>query len=409
MKIDNLFSYKEKNYLYLERYVNDGSPSGFDRIHTSSKQTSPRDGADYYSLPIIEFNNNIKFEYIGDDKFLSNPRQMFCHPDNLNHPLFTDNKQYWEIVGKVNVSPTASARTVKIQGKDYFVKLDYINYLGRITRNLDYQHIISAFEVSKDIRQGIDTKVYNKKFAFLPENKGRIAYIPKKDGTFYEFGYILREAIPYSNLSNKDYFLIPAFSLFGHDYYNQNDESIIIQLFHASNISNINDFAYNNVFEPIIQCYFDPLINHGLALEAHAQNTLIAIDNNFKIQLIVSRDMESVDKDISLREKMNISTNYKSINYKCIRNNDYNYTIKHSFMFDFKLGEYLLTPLINTFSSDKNFNKELIFSKIKHCSLEYIKKLPNDYFPNTWYDYANKQFAPNEKRPYRSNGSPKYR
>ncbi len=408
MKVDNLFIDSEKNYLYMERYVNNGSPSGFDKIHTSSDKTSPRDGDISFSLPIIRFDNDIEVTSIGTDPLEIDSRCMFCHPDNLNHPIMEDLKKHWEIVDMINVAPTASARTVKWLGHNYFIKLDYMGYLGRITRNLDYQHVLSAYEVTRDLVSGIETKSYNDRFGLLTENKGKIAYLPRKDGSIYELGYIVRDYKPISRDCSSPVFLIPAFSLFGNDLYASEDEPIIIQLYKHSGME-INDFAYSSLIEPLIRCYFDPLVHHGLALEAHAQNTLIAIDEKAQIRLVVSRDMESVDKDLPLREFLNVKSTISSVDYKCIRKTDYNYTIKHSFMFDFKLGEYLVSPLLDAFSCIPSFNKEMVVSEIKSLSASYISRLPNDYFPPSWYSYENIQFEPSKKRPYIAHESPKYR
>lgn len=409
MEINSVLLKKEKSYLHMERYVNDGSPSGFDKVHTSSYETAPRSHYKSYNLLIIKFDESIEVKDIGskDSHFISKGL-MFCHPDNINEEIFRNIKDSWEIVDTIEVAPTSSARTVKVIDQDYYIKLDYIGYLGRIKRNLDHQHILSAYEVTKDICNGISKNVYCNYFGVLKENRGRIAYIPLKNGSFYEFGYIIRDAIPHSNNTDNELFLIPGFSLFSTDTHSPYDEPLLIQLFKKSN-KEINDFAYNDVFKPIIDCYFDSLCNHGFLMEAHSQNILFAINKNYEIKLIVSRDMESIDKDIPLRDYLGLKNEISSYNYKCIRDTDYNYTIKHSFMFDFKLGEYLLNPLFDVFSSIDGFNYEKTIDKVKLLSRKYIAKLPENYFPETWYSYENIKFEPNKKRPYICHDTPKYR
>ncbi len=407
MLLQNILKNKDASYVYMERYVNNGSPSGFDKIHTSSDNTSPRSEIESFDLYVIRFNDSVKTKHVGDEINVLENNCFFCHPDNLNNPIFQNTTHLWEIVTTVKAAPTASARTVKILGADYFVKLDYTGYLGRIRRNLDYQHLLSAHEVSRDICEGISSGKYNNCFGALKEDKGRVAYIPIEDGGFYEFGFIIREYKPFSSCS-EDLYLIPGFSLFSNDYYFPQDKPILLQLYEKSG-KNINDFAFNDILAPLFNCYFDALTVHGLALEAHAQNTLIAIDKNYKIRLIVARDMESVDKDIDLRGYLGVASTILSQDYKCIRRNDYNYTIKHSFMFDFKLGEYLISPLMDLFNTVPGFDNECIIELIKQNNARYLSILPANYFPDTWYNYENKQFEPNEKRPYISNPNPKYR
>lgn len=408
MRVESIFENKENVLVYMERYVNDGSPSGFDRIHTSSIKTSPRGTQSFFNLPIIQFDETIKFINVGSNVGLLKDRCIFCHPDNLDLDILKDIKEHWKITGYVTVAPTASARTVKLLNSNYFIKLDYIGYLGRIRRNLDYSHILSAHEVTRDICNGILSGKYNEKFGVLKENKGCVAYIPLKDGGYYEFGCLIRESSPFSKQLDENLYLIPAFSLFGRDYFSPDDERIIVQLYRLSD-KNINDFALNDILYPIIDCYFDTLVNHGLAMESHAQNTLIAINTDFEIKLIVSRDMESVDKDLPLRKYLNLNSEILSTKYKCIRETDYNYTIKHSFMFDFKLGEYLLNPLISVFSTVEGFNSINAIKKIREHSNKYIRRLPENYFPPKWYSYANEQFEQGKKRPYISHEKPKFR
>ena len=408
MKLDRIIKEKEKAYLYMERYVNNGSPSGFDKKHTSSKITAPRSKVPYYDLLILKFDDSIEIKTIGEDVGIIGERCIFCHPDNINNIILQELRSHYHVVGSVRVAPTASSRSVKLLGTDYFIKLDYMGVLGRIKRNLDYQHLLSASEVTRDICSGIDSGVYNEKFGILKEDKGRVAYLPKKEGGFYEFGYLIREATPYHRLPNEELFLIPAFSLFAKDLYAPTYKPLLLQLYEHSG-KNINDFAFYDVLEAILDCYFDALVNHGFGMEAHAQNTLIAINSDYQIKLIVSRDMESVDKDLPLREYLGVQSVINALDYKCIRTTDYNYVIKHSFMFDFKLGEYLLTPIIDLLSTIDGFDRETIINKMKAKSQSYISRLPRDYFPDVWYNYENQQFKEGEKRPYISHENPKYR
>lgn len=392
----------------MERYVNNGSPSGFDRKHTSSKVTAPRSKAPDFDLLVLEFDESIDIKTIGKDVSIIGERCIFCHPDNLNNDILQDLSDHFDIVDRVRVAPTASARSVKLLGTEYFVKLDYMGFLGRIRRNLDYQHLLSACEVTRDICSGIDSGIYNEKFGLLKEDKGRVAYLPRKDGSFYEFGYLIREANPHHRLADKELFLVPAFSLFAKDLYAPTYKPLLLQLYEHSG-KNINDFAFYDVLGPILDCYFDALVNHGFGMEAHAQNTLIAIDSHYQIKLIVSRDMESVDKDLPLRKYLGVQSKINALDYKCLRETDYNYTIKHSFMFDFKLGEYLLSPMIDLLSIVEGFKRDDILDQMKCKSRTYISRLPNDYFPDVWYNYENRQFNEGEKRPYISNEHPKYR
>lgn len=412
MDITKIFKDKEKAYIYMERYVNNGSPSGFSK-NTTSESTQPFNGNKTFPVKIIKFDDEIQVKEIGSTEcYLLPDKSIFCHPDNIEHPILQKNKQHWEIVGEIEVSPTASGRTVKCVGENnFFIKLDYIGILGRIPRNLDLKRIQSAFEVTNIIKNAIKAGKMNTKFALLLEDYGRAAYLPTEEGKVYELGFVLRNDRIYSaNEQVKDLALIPTFSLFGNDLNEPNSKSILVQLFEKQD-KPINKYAFEDILKPIIDCYFDTLINCGLCIEAHAQNMLVAIDSNYQIQYIVARDMESVDKDLPLRKFLGLPDDeIVAQNYKCLRESDYNYQIMHSFMYDFKLGGYLLDPIIELFKNTYDeFDEELIVSQIKLLAQSYIAKLPLDYFSECWYDYANVIHEQGKKRPYVAHANPRYR
>lgn len=83
MRLESIFHDKERSYIYMERYVNDGSPSGFDRIHTSSPDTAPRGHADRFELLVLRFDDRVRIRNVGTQTNLLPKQCMFCHPDNL--------------------------------------------------------------------------------------------------------------------------------------------------------------------------------------------------------------------------------------------------------------------------------------------------------------------------------------
>jgi len=153
------------------------------------------------------------------------------------------------------------------------------------------------------------------------------------------------------------------------------------------------------------------LINSGIQAEWHAQNLLIGFDENFLPIKFITRDLESMDKDISLIEQFKLPFKFESYPYKCIYDSQDNYKIKHSFMFDFKLGEYIIQPLLNFLESVYFVSSQTLVSSIKSCSAKQIEKLPDDYFPkNEWYVFENVMIdRTTDKRPYLKFANPKFR
>jgi hypothetical protein len=410
MLLDKI-KFKTADYLYLERYINDGSPSGFSEI-TSSQPTKAKSINQNFHLVGLSFSDNIKIQDYGEKPVFMDKWQMLAHPDMIyrpeNNSLLTECTKY--DLEAILVSPTSSIRTVKSLEKDgWFLKLHYDGLIGRIIRKLERKHALSAVEVSKIIEKAIDTRKLPNKFFIHREPFARIIELQDKEQKTYEWGIVLREPFTYPSNDNIK-FLIPAFSLFSKDPQNPNHKSILMQLIDKQTKSLV-DFLFEDLITPVFENYFELLLNCGLQLECHAQNTLFAIDNNFKVLGIVAKDMESVDKDISLMSDMKIIQSINILDYKCLKKDDYNYQIMHSFMFDFKLGEYLITPIIDEVSKNfPNFNAKSFIKKIIAYNQAYIAKLPRDFFPHKrWYSDKKEIRDRTQNKEYIENINPKYR
>ena len=390
-------AFNEESFLYLERYVNDGSPSGFTDIYTVSEHTSPfclDKGFDLYSLQqksgdtIIEYGNKPDF-------FKWN---MLIHPD-----MYGVVKDRFVNKQALYVSPTSSSRTVKcLENPNWYLKLAYKGLIGRIDRTIGERQALSSVEVSSMIEKAIDKNILSKSFYFLREPFAKI--IRRNDDVW---GIILRETMPYPYNSDIK-FQIPAFALFSKDRHNPDHPSILKQLILRNKVD-IENYLLTSIIFPIYDSYFSLLLNCGLQLECHAQNTLFAIDKNFNVIGVISKDAESIDKDIFLMESFGIHHDIESLDYKCLNKTDYNYQIMHSFMFDFKLGEYLISPIINEASKHFKINSQYIQEQIQRHNRYYIGQLPPDFFPKEWYYYENIVHDRTKKRPYIYQDTPKYR
>lgn len=434
MKIEEIIKRPINSYLRLERYINDGSPSGF-TINTTKNDTSPKSNNQFFSLKVLKFKKKLEYIEVGNKSSFFSSDLMIVHPDMLENKIL--NKFKYDIIDEIHVAPTASGRTVFCIEDKYFIKLAYLDYLGRIIRHMQLDKIQSAYEVTNQLIKVAENPNTNKKFSFLREDSGRVVKIPLDDikinendkipqncikNNAYEWGILFREFKPYPYISETEY-LIPFFSLFSKEYLpekneiNDKHELIIIQLF-KKQTKNIYDFLLDDILFPLFNTYFDALIYGGIELEAHAQNMLISIGDDYKIKRIVCRDLESAGRDIDLMEKLGIQyktnvTGYK-FNYRKPKdeNQKYDkYTITHSFMFDFKLGEYIVTPLINAVKHIYNdLDIEFIRMKIKEFNAKFIEKLPEDFFPSDWCTYDSINFEKtNTERIYIWHDNPKYR
>ena len=127
---------------------------------------------------------------------------------------------------------------------------------------------------------------------------------------------------------------------------------------------------------------------------------------------IIARDLEAVDKDITIRENLSLNNNFLSYPHKCLEKNQYNYSIKHSFMFDHKIGEYILSPLVDFLFYTYGINKFNSYEKIKEIVHDHLVGLPEGFFPSDycWYKFddvlVNQEIA---FRPYKKIPKPVFR
>lgn len=400
MTIDKILQSPSESLIYMERVVNNGSPSLFSFKNTTSRETCPL-YTSKFKVCTVKNLTSTQIEAIGvlpSELKIEYDKIFFLHPDwkNINVDFEVEDLELY-------VSPTSSSRTVKALWSDFYIKLYYPGILGRISRELKKEHILSSIDVTLVLSDLIEREYCPQKLSFFPERGGCLFHSKS-----IEIGYVIREAIPYGNVSQKIHALIPAFSLFAADR-ETNDLPIIIQL--LNNKSNPIDYLLEQLIYPIIDIFFYCLFQGGLLLEMHSQNFLIGIDDNCEITSIVLRDLESVDKDLTIMEKFNLKWKLQSYPYKCIYCSQYNYLIKHSFMYDHKLGEYFFDQLLACLEK----YGLIVSEKISNNIAEYVRHkygvfLTNLFPKNTWYKFSNVLIDRSiEKRPYVCINNPKYR
>lgn len=428
--LDNYIASYPESLAYAERYINDGSISGFS-VNTTYTCTSPKFGESKFCLKKVRYNGVDDQSYGSICNYLKEKKTIWVHPD-IFKPCDTVSEE-----DDITVSPTASGRTMLCieNGGMFFVKLAYTRCLGRLTRHLGSDKIKSAAEVSQLLQRAADAGRLNEKFAFLKEDTGRVVFLDKghlfvenveiKGNEKYEYGLIVRDGRPYPYIDREE-LLIPFFALFSKEYYPKTNEVIpvcrkplLIQLFDQQDkYKSLTDYLLDEIIFPLFHTYFDALIYAGVELEAHAQNMLISIDKKGQVSRIVCRDLESAGRDVTLMQAFHIE-NTNTVAYKRNvfnerekdpqRHDKYHRT--HSFMFDFKLGEYLVTKLLDVAAAyDKNFSEKDAQMRIKVYNRQFIDKLPEDFFPSDWCDYENINFEQEKKeRVYRWHDNPKYR
>lgn len=417
MKAKNIYENITESYLRMERYVNNGSPSGWTKLRSTSEKTNPFTGNEMFS--ILEFKDeDLDCINVGERNSLFERGINYAHPDSLNSEILRKSKRTINN-SFLRVSPTSSGRTMLIRNNEFdgFIKLTYdVGRIGRVDRQLGYGHCMSSIEVSESIKKAIDANLFKNTYGVLLEKSAKVTTMPLND-SIYEWGTILRErrSYPYNNEKRQ---LVPGFSLFGKDYYSAetlNDELLINQFIELSN-KKPEEYLLN-VMRMTIDAWFDTLLNCAFILELHGQNCYYEIDEHFDVKRIIIKDLDSVDKDITLARKLGLNDKWKSFPFECFyedipENHPWYYKIRPSYMYDFKLGTYLLQPIMDAVCKRYEIEKDSIRNNLKeYVSDLYMSRIPIGYFPEdgSWYDCDNSERKPGERRKYYAHTNPLFR
>src|ERR1017187_1069644 len=170
MDASTLFDNRQPTYIYLERYVNDGSPSGFTESKTTSQATSPFKGVDMFRL--LEFNDHdIECITLGSKHPLFERGVNYAHPDSMSSSILLGAGRTLAKT-RFDASPTASGRTMLIRTPppEGYLKLTYdTTRIGRIDRQLTLKLCQSSLEVAHTLQHCIDDHKLPSSFALLLE------------------------------------------------------------------------------------------------------------------------------------------------------------------------------------------------------------------------------------------------
>jgi hypothetical protein len=304
---------------------------------------------------------------------------MLAHPDmkserNLQYLCGNTSKHTLFLV-----QPTSSARTLEVADSIFkgYLKLHYENHLGRIRRRLTLKHAQSAMENTHILDYLVAQDLMPHSFAYYPEVGARVYEKDIQDELIY-WGMVWRSSKIRGRNVDKVAYQIPGFSLFSRDMGNPKSRTILSQLGDVYSNNKVR-FLIDNLLIPLVENYFAMLIYGGLQGEWHAQNVLFGFDEKWNCVSIILRDMESIDRDLDFISKTNHKIQLESFPYKCVRS-DHNYAIRHSFMFDYKFGHYILAPLVDHAGVCWGVNTSVIEREIVDFVMEQLRLLPDGFF-----------------------------
>jgi hypothetical protein len=279
---------------YLERYVNDGSPSGFTRPGQMSVETDPFGEHQSFYPYRVYHKNGLSLELYRSSHLLSLPLRA----DFLIHP---DMKDQWLARGcilakaeDVAVVPTSSGRTVRVcdDNRSYFLKFDYNKTLGRVNRAITRIKALAGLEINDELFIAA-SNFPGGSIAFLPEYAALLAR-PLNAETEEWAGLVYRDGTPISFGANKPERLIPLFSFWSIDRNTSSKNYVFEKIFR----SDAKKYATALQFtaSTLVDFYFFLLITRGLQMEFNAQNVLVGLDINTEVCCVVIRDFSSTEK-----------------------------------------------------------------------------------------------------------------
>ena len=336
----------------------------------------------------------------------------YAHPDSAESPLLHGSRR---ILRRCNilVSPVAGARTMLLRQANQegsYLKLTYdMGRIGRVDRQLSLKHCLSSLEASATLRGALDAGALGGRCALMLERTARVSMLALEGGSFFEWGTIVRDRRPYPS-SEASALTIPAFALVGRDRKAPGDPPLVVQMVQAGGFDPTTYLL--ELLTMTIDAYWKIVHSCGFHIEAHAQNCLFEFDSSFLPLRIVLKDMDSVEKDIPLQKFLGLRHGWDSEPYQCMTESQYYYPVRASYMFDFKLGYYLLDPLVLTFARHFQTPSAAIAETVReYVRSSYLVDLPESYFPadGCWYDCDNSEREPGKARDYFAHPNPKYR
>lgn len=392
------------NLDYMERWVNNGSPSGFGVEGQLSKETNPFDNFPFFHPFRVHCPSGLESEVLRATTCNSFPVDF----DFLIHP---DMRGKWESLGcsvdearEIQLVPTSSGRTTRVASCDElrYLKFDFDRTLGRVNRAITKTKAQASVEITDElvnlIRSGTETNV-----SVLPEYAVHLA---RPRGGHSEFsGLLYRSGTP-EGLANRDILnLVPLFSFWSIDRKTSSQGWVLQQVFG----NNVDAFtlALEEACLDLLDFYFVSLFRRGLQLEFNAQNVLIGISNELEYASSCIRDFNSTEKDYPLRLSLGLHCDFASAPYKVLQSEDeHYYKLRHSFAFDFKFSHYIVSPAIATIEAIRPGQGLSLLSQLRSRTQTWLQSAPLDMFPSrdVWYRHPRVDLTVD--RPYEECRSP---
>jgi hypothetical protein len=217
-------------------------------------------------------------------------------------------------------------------------KLHYAGLLGRVPRELDERRTRASVLMSAEL----DVQMARTGGAggYLAESLG---VVTRSADELREVGIVYREATPRPFLPGAAA-LIPAFSLFSADLGSPEDPPLLQQLLDSDDRGPAE--AFYGLLELILRSFTDLVWGLGLVPEDHAQNLLFELGPDGAVRRVVRRDLLDWYGDLAVIAARGHSRGDRLVRTLDLRGDAERCYGGRSYAFDFRLGDYILDPLI---------------------------------------------------------------
>jgi len=374
-----------QSYRYLERYVNNGSPSGEHK--TVSTPYAPIEGVNRFPLPYVAVPRSecevigknpstFALSAVGLDKDGSIAR-FYLHPDMANKLGMGNEDTTFQVF------PTSSGRTICRDDPDnpLYIKLHYDGMLGRIVRKMGKDKVAESVYFSEDLDRLSRAGINNPHFDFFPESLGVVAQFSGE-----EFGFVVRDFHTRGQTEKTVIPRIPWFSLFSTDRKNPGEPTILkqwIELRAGKGVESAREYVFENFIRPVIDCYTFLSTRVGIISDYNAQNLLIIPNENGDVARIAFRDLHSFYLDAEIRRRNGLSVDCaRKVDTQSADPEDarYAYTLR-SVYFDHKFSDYLLAPVVESFSNAFGDDPEIITKMTREYLLSTFDGIGSYFTP----------------------------
>lgn len=382
MKLDELWPMRSELMFRLERWVNDGSPSGWtDGAHQVGEAFRPTGTRARIPVPTVQVHVD-QCAWFGDrtdsglEQLLRADGQVLCLPLHPDVPITPE-----AIPGPVlSAVPTSSARTVAWPDatRPTHLKLHYPGLLGRAPRELNRRRVRISVATSIELSRLRASGVLDARTDFLAEPVGVVHPSSIVYHENDEVGLLVRDTSPLTP-RRAGLTVLPCFSLTSGDRLVSEDEPLLVQLIRQHGW-NVDDFA-EALIAPLLRSYFELALSFGIIPEMHGQNTLVEIDPDGRCTRVVHRDLLDMVCDPLVRaaRRLPVPTGMRS---RELSDTDGVYDWR-SWAFDFKFAEYTLEPAVLLFAATTGIHTEKVrqvCANLAHREAEACGVPLRDYF-----------------------------